>query len=233
MSEQIVIKSVLKPDNIRFTNVDGFYENNLLVWSFGAYEVMGDGECQHTPVYRIGLESFTDFCLSVASHLISHPDTKVHAYQVGLKTVGKDTIDFLLSVKHSETVRRWFSLALKAVSKNEAKQHDKRWMEIPSWADGTPKSAHDLYRFALDHRQTYLEEFSVFQCFLENAGGYFFGHDECCKWKKDIAGDWQHAFRALRSAFDAKEHLDMAKRCIDASVQNCKLIEDEKSSAAS
>lgn len=231
----LVIKSVLHPDNIRFASVDGFYDSGLLVYSFGKYETMGDGECAHTPTYRIGAADFTDFCLSVAAHIVAHPDTKVHGYQLGLKQVDRATYDFLLSVKHSEKDRKWFSLQLKKVSKDDNKRHDKRWLEVPSWADGTPKAAHDLYFFALECRCTLLEAYSIREAFLEYAGGYFYQHDECCKWTKELTGDYQHAFRALKSAFDAKEAFEMATRCIEAATYNMKRsaeIEAEKAATA-
>lgn len=216
----LIIKSVLHPDNIRFASVDGFYDNGLLVYSFGKYETMGDGECAHTPTYRIGASDFTDFCLSMAAHLIANPTARIHGYQIGMKQVDRSTYDFLTGVKYSENVRRWFSLSLKKVSKDDAKRYDKRWLEVPSWADGTPKAAHDLYFFALDCRCTLLEQYSIREAFMDFAGGYFYGHDQCCKWTAELTGDWQHAFRAMKAAFEGKEAFEMATRCLEAARYN-------------
>lgn len=184
------------------------------------YETMGDGECQHTPAYRIGAGNFTDFCLSVAQYLLENPDCDIREYQLGLTGVCQDAYDFLRSVTYKEDKRQWYSLQLRKISGKDDKRFDKRWQEVPSWADGSVKSAYDLFRLNWECRKSFLERYATVQAFQELAGGSFYQQDECEPWIEQLSGDHQHAFRALKSAMQAKEQRDWATRLIDSAKRN-------------
>lgn len=234
----ITIKSLLDPTNIRYRLEDSSYRSNLLTHSFMQYEVMGDGECQHTPSYDIGACRFTDFCLSVAQYLIDNPDAEIHSFQVCCDPIPTELWDFLRSVKYSETTRKWFCLQLRKVSSNESKRYDKRWMEVPKWANGEVKSALDLYWYGMQDigNPALLRRYYVFHSIREYAGGSFFQMDTCEEWSKQLAGDYDYAFRALITAMEAKESRWHAKRYIECATANtarkAELAKEQESKAA-
>ena len=214
------IKSVLNPDKTRYEKVDGWYDTGLLVWAYGQFDTYGDGDTKHSHTHKLGREQFTDFCLSVARHITENPLELVHSYEFGMDKISRESYQFLLSVKYDESKRKWFSFSLSKVSTSDTKRYDKRWTEVPTWADGAPKSAWQLYRFVRESSGSLLERYSILERFRELAGGCFYGQDECETWIAELKGDHQQAYRALEAAVRGASALEYAKRAIASAIYN-------------
>lgn len=215
------IKSVLNESHTCYCSVDGFYDNGLVAYCFGQYDTYGDGTTQHSHAYPVGANKFTDFCLSMAKFILENPDVTIHSYQVGLSdTIPQDAYDFLRSIKYSDTTPRWYSLQLRKVTKSDSARYDKRYEQVPSWADGSPKSAFDLYWRGIQSRKTLIERYHILSQFRELSGGSFYKQDECEPWIVELTGDHCQAFRALQSAVQCMEAKDWAQRLIESAIHN-------------
>jgi hypothetical protein len=113
----------------------------LCTWA-GAYFTYGDGLVQHSPDWPVQAESLGDFCASLATHLLSHPeDTAMVAGNWPQEDrYSRETITFLAGLKYQEEKQRWYSLRDNKVSASESKRHDKRWEKIQTWCDGSMSS---------------------------------------------------------------------------------------------
>lgn len=220
-----VIKSVLEPNNIRYCDYDtGFYDAGLLVHNFGQYETLGDGEVQHTPVYRVGRGRLTDFCLSMAVYMVANPGAHIYGFQLGLEKVPQEEIELLKKVKFKAAKHQWISLHQQKLGTSVHLQHDKRFVEVPDWADGQPYNVWSLYWWATESRgnEMLLRRYAVREQFKEAFGGYFHRHDEAEPWIKELPGDDGTAWKAMREAHRANEARTYAQRLIDGCLHNTK-----------
>lgn len=112
-----------------------------------AYETYGDGLTQHSGDWGITREQFTDFCASCASYLAHERDIKLAENIMSLTAWNEpkpELIAFAASIIYSEKKRWYYSLQLQQKSTAESKRHDRRWFEVPCWADGSPEAVRRL-----------------------------------------------------------------------------------------
>ncbi len=108
----------------------------LCAWS-GIYETYGDRNIQHsheTPVQDI---HFADWCASLASHCRHNPDDLDIVAKNWPREDSKELLQFLATIRHKDGKRVYFSRPDKKTSSADSKRHDRRWEEIPEWANGS------------------------------------------------------------------------------------------------
>lgn len=222
----IRFNSILNPATIGYeytadsmTFFDTAYRHaGCLGGAFGYYETYGDNGVQHTPLMAAQVRHFTDYCLSLATHILDHAGDcqGVAAYHFGIDRMGEATIKFLATLVYRSDKRQWFNWTDLKVSSAAAKEHDKRWKRVPEYADGSIASA---FQLAFDIRsggvQFLLERYAMENAFwdtLYSAVAIGDGWEKITSWRTEIVGDHQQAFKALRLAVGAVESLDYAKR---------------------
>lgn len=184
----------------------------------GFFQTMGDGFVAHTPTMAAGVEHFTDYCLSLAVHLLNNPNEEFRCSFVDLPS--RETIQFLASLRCVDgDRRRWFSIAERKVSAAESKQYDKRWMQIPHDADGTIGGAIEIYWRSIEHlERSMMRRFMVEE---EFHSVLYASHSAGERWEKILSerekyeGDCHAAVRSLKLVADAMSKLDYARRCAE------------------
>ncbi len=102
------------------------------------YSTYGDGLVQHSPIYPAAVDRWIDFMVSIYTHLIAHPeDLPALDSAWPSPRVTSAQIAFVAGLKYSEDKKRYYSFSELRTSASPWKQHDRRWQEIPSCADGT------------------------------------------------------------------------------------------------
>jgi len=135
-------------DRADLSNHTGFYGNpaQYLGQHCYQYDTYGDGSTQHSPDYLVGKEGLRDYWGSLAYHLVEHPEDIPIVEKEWPRGISTTTVAFFMKVKHDPNKKRWYCLATEKVSASEKKRHDKRWQEVPEWADGTTNA---IYRFMI------------------------------------------------------------------------------------
>lgn len=113
---------------------------------FRMFHTYGDGMTQHSVDWSVRRENLVDYFYSLASVMATDKEL---ADSCGyLFESGPDVPDivFASTVLYDEKRKRYYSLKERKVSSSGNKRNDRRWEEVPTWADGTPKS---MYRLLL------------------------------------------------------------------------------------
>lgn len=114
----------------------------------GFYETYGDSIVQHSQDIPVQKEMMGDFLASLTAHLLDHPEDVelVHKHWQHYHMPTRKTILFLAGLRYPEYKegKSWSPLYyckndLKT-SRSESKRHDKRWEEVPTWADGSTRA---------------------------------------------------------------------------------------------
>ena len=115
------------------------------------FDVLGDGMCAHSPAWTITRQHFVDYCYSLADYLVKNPHKYVDCGMVKyefLPDVYDERIAFAATVIYKDVSlkfkRQYYSLSEKKLSTAEKLRYDKRYEEVPSWADGTPEAVYRL-----------------------------------------------------------------------------------------
>lgn len=204
-----------------------YHSVGVLHCSAGFYETFGDGNCQHTPLTACRANQMTDFCLSLARYLLANPAEEFQTYALQLKPCSRETVLFLAGINYKEAKRQWFNLTDNKLSTSDSKRHDKRWHEVPSWADGTVASAIQLFSLAKNGRYEVLNLFAMHEFFLSAVNGLIWKGTEWDKltaYQTKIPGDFTAAFRALSYVVEARENLNTAKRMAECCEHNSRII---------
>jgi len=203
--------------------------NNVLHMSAGFYETYGDGNCQHTPLVACNSNQMTDFCLSLTRHLLAHPEVEFRSYPIQFEPTTKETVLFLASIEYNADKRQWFNTATNKLSASESKAHDKRWFQVPAWADGSVASAVGLFNLAKGNpREETLNLFALHEFFYAAAHGVVPQGKEwerITAYQTQIPGDFTAAFRALQYFVKAHDYLASAKRTADCCEHNSQIKE--------
>lgn len=217
-------------DSMTFFN-EAWNSVGVLHMSAGFYETFGDGTCQHTPLVACRTKQMTDYCLSLTRFLLNNPKTEIRIGWHLFEPLLKDGVMFLASINYKPEKRQWFNLADRKVSTAESRQHDKRWFQVPDWADGTVASAVGLFNLARNERHMEsLALFAVHEYFLATAEGKVWqgkDWDKLTAYQTEIPGDFTAAFRALSYAIRARESLDTARRMAECCEHNSRLSKEE------
>ena len=126
-------------------NSDSYRNSSHVSYHAWEYATYGDGLTQHSPMYGLRPESTIDFLYSLGDHLLHNPDRFGDASSGWAYDEPEQTIAFLASVKWKEGKPRYYSFNDRKVSSTDSKRYDKRWAEIPEWANGTLTSVYRLF----------------------------------------------------------------------------------------
>lgn len=201
---------------------DQAYRANGALWvRAGFYDTCGDGLVQHGFERCVSKELFEDYCASLASYLQNELPVEDRENIASLWFWGPSVreIQFLTSVKYQEGKRTFYSLTEQKVSKSDAKQHDKRWEEVPRWADGSAQSA---VRLLLRERipetmEIYATYDHIRQYLSDHTGSYEMGPAEYL----GITGtDVSQAYSALDRSFQAIRLAETARRVLECHKRN-------------
>jgi hypothetical protein len=119
----------------------------------GWFQTYGDGMTQHSHASPIQRQDVLDYLASLAAYLVEHHDSETleclaKDWPNPECNVGRVSVTFALSVKRKETTdkngyskRQYYSMDARKVSTADAKRNDRRWEEVPEYANGTAQSA--------------------------------------------------------------------------------------------
>jgi hypothetical protein len=113
----------------------------LADWAY-MYETYGDDICQHSGEWHVGREFIVDFCASLAEYLVNLPaerlnDEASHMQSRWPEPVSRRELEFAFGVRFNpDKQNRYYNRGERKISPSASKRFDKRWHEIPAWADG-------------------------------------------------------------------------------------------------
>ncbi len=112
----------------------------------GWFDTLGDGNTQHTPEVPVPCDWLGDYTASLAAYLIDahEEDVAMVAATFYRSTIDLATIRFAASVKYNPDKRRWYSMDERKISAADSRRHDRRWKEVPTWADGQAEAVVSL-----------------------------------------------------------------------------------------
>jgi len=106
----------------------------------GMFLVYNDWPVQHSTESCVPVGQFSDWINSLAAHLVANPlredDLAMLADNWPRSNPENEKIVLACKIKYREDKRQYYSLQEEKVSTAESKRHDKRWEDVPSWADG-------------------------------------------------------------------------------------------------
>jgi len=195
------------------------------------YETYGDGMTQHSGEYLVTRSYFDDFCLSFADYICneyvkSENKETLHGYCVDAQNIGIDVFDFLMSIKHKEGKRQWFSIHQKKVTTKSEKQYDTRWKEVPSFADGTIGNAVSLLFYATNNHgdgiisRGALEIYWTLKEFERLTSGCVYDWGVWEEWLNELPRHHTGAFLAMREALQSVWNMESALSQIDCTKNN-------------
>jgi len=155
--ERLLFRSTAHPDlaytwNAALPNSGLRYSNNQVSAYAGQFLVYNDWPTQHSPESLVPSESFPDYLHSLGTYLFSL-DVTSEEYQRALKILanwwpregqGEEEAQFCCGVKQRGEKTTYFSRQERKISTSPSKRYDKRWEEVPSWADGSFKAEFGL-----------------------------------------------------------------------------------------
>ena len=181
------------------------YRNRV---AYDAHQFMtyGDGMCQHSPMGNLEPGNTIDFLYSMADHLLKNPADLDIARSGWAYDESVQTIAFLASLHWKEGKTKYYSFGDMKVSSADSKRYDKRWAEIPEYADGTLNA---VYRMFLANRgmdlfhQIHLIN-QICDWFSDSMGSSWsvYGKD-CFLWLRELApgkDEWD-CWRPIRDAY--------------------------------
>ena len=127
---------------------------------FAEYNTYGDGDVQHTPQTVCHKNNIEDLFASLAAHLSVNAEDMAKFFNSLAWPTDRHSerdIRFALSIKYNEKKRQYFSTQENKVSSADSKRHDRRWNEVPSYADGSVESA---------YRLLYQDHFELLDCII-------------------------------------------------------------------
>ena len=197
--------------------------NNFLSMHVGMYPTHGDGMTQHGSEHPVYPENAEDAMLSFAAwvdrDVFGMPLDEMGRVAGCIPSVPNwSTVAAAMKVVHKgENKRTWYEKDTFKVSSSESKRHDKRWEEVPSWADGSQESVYRLLT-AEDRMRSLLEKLRIVERIAEvftvdgskscygPVSFFCIGSGQPLIPDHEKRRDLQNAYDAARRAFDAMGH---------------------------
>ena len=216
--------------------------NRPLDVHIGVFETYGDGTTQHSGEWPANNEQFTDFCLSFAQWLLNASREQYKAMEIhsrdsiGIKKVAPDLIDFLGKIQYRDDKRQYFSRSERKVTTSEKARHDKRFIEVPSWANGSFRNIVSLYLLESNHDTSHMRWYSTVHSIAHHMNALYnlnlADEERGFNCEAIFPGDHQEAFRALSFAFDFIEARENTSRVIECALSNIKHQQEREVAAA-
>jgi hypothetical protein len=171
---RIVFRS-LGNQNIAYTAHDDSVDNWHSYWKdqhhriggwCGQFDTYGDGLTQHSPETPVRKENMADYLASLAQHLLDNPESiEVVSRKFGCGANVR-FVRFMAGVRFNEKKPQFYNRSELKVTSSASKRHDRRWEEVPSWADG---SADALWRLTYQDYWSTLERYCAAHALYELA----------------------------------------------------------------
>lgn len=200
------------------------------------YDTYGDGMTQHSNTYAVPLTNLGDFLASLATYLLSSDasdkdfETVAHKWPYPRYNFTKQKIMFLQALRPKEGKKIYYNLGDCKVSTSDSKRHDKRWYEVPDWADGSCESIYAL-AFTIDLRTDYhdtLTKYAIFdfiRATVAEATDYYGTHPR--SWLKIEDRHFDQAFSAVHALAVAWRERDNGRRALDCYISNYSRREEQ------
>jgi len=195
------------------------------------FPTYGDNLTQHGPQFPATVSNFVDCLASLAKYLLQNPDdveqlTSSTSWPMFGMTVSREEIDFLVKkVNYKEDKVRYYSFQEKKMSSSESKRYDKRWEEIPRYADGTMQGVLSLlfnnkrYLMSIERFFVYLKAKEYFQDEYNN----YQSIEGCCIGSDEKFIDLEYSFLAVHYQVESARMMDRARnifRCLESNWVN-------------
>ena len=178
--------------------------------SYNAHQFMtyNDGMVQHSPLRSLEPVNTIDYLYSLAEYLLQNPK-EIEVVRIGWAyDESSQTIAFLASLHWKEGKTKYYCFSECKVSSADSKRYDKRWTEVPQYADGTLSGVYRL--FLADHRLDFFHQIHLLNqidgWFSERTGSSWsiYGKDNF-SWLKNLAlgNDEWDCWRVIHSAYSA------------------------------
>ena len=178
--------------------------------SYNSHQFMtyGDGMVQHSPLESLEPANTIDYLYSLAEFLLQNPKEIEEVRSGWAYDESSQTIAFLASLHWKEEKTKYYSFNDCKVSGADSKRHDKRWTEIPQYADGTLSSVYRL--FLADRRIDFFHQIHLLNqikdWFDDRTGSSWsiYGKD-IFSWLRNLAprhDEWD-CWRVIHSAYSA------------------------------
>ncbi len=253
---------VTTDDGARWESAYRAGARQLARW-FVMFPTMGDGMCQHGSAGLVFERDWADALASLATFALTRVGTEDQDalerifqscwpsetnYAYGHHNADENRIVFLAGVKFDPKKTKYLALEENKVSTADAKRHDRRWIQVPEYADGGLRAIDDLLRVkGTDGSSSRFLEYATELDFIEHWARFDRVRSVVRKRKLDI-GDlspYEHfkldrkAVGLLHSAFDICEEvrniflsMAMARGGLSAYQHNAGLDRPKEESAA-
>jgi len=215
MSQRIVFRSVGNPE-VAYTWHESYYElrdqlrGDHLSANAGFFLTYGDELCQHSGESIVQKDNMGDYLLSLASHLMEYPDNVRVVSGSWPRSDGGDKAQFACTIRYKEGKRTYYSWIDRKVSGSDSKRHDKRWEEVPTWADGSFDS---VFRLACGNYRDAIERYVI---------------ADTCKEEVKRSGGWADYNAAEKAIGVSYEDVRLPFTVVDNLVRAFRLTEDAK-----
>jgi hypothetical protein len=195
---------------------------------FKEFSTYGDGQVQHSPASGLSIDNFADNLFSLADHLIKNPADRLTTSSVWPHRWNRPCVWFARTIKYSAGKTRYYSFEEQKVSSAEAKRHDKRYHEIPEWADGEAWSAYRLIAKEFDDGLAQLGNWAAVRDHASSNGDHspYAPHD----WP--LTREMHVAFDLVNGLVDAYDHEKRVPRSVECHVSNTNLAREMKEEVA-
>ena len=103
------------------------------------YQTYGDGMTQHSKSWVVSSDNIQDFLVSLVVFLKDNPDyIETVSGRWPHDEIPRDRVRFYEGLRYDpEKHRQLYNNETKKKSSADSKRHDKRWQEVPNFADGS------------------------------------------------------------------------------------------------
>ncbi len=210
----------------------------MTCWA-GQFQTHGDGLVQHSGEIPIPVDArvMSDWLASLAAHVLeSSPEVREEVLTT-LATVWPShhahnawKVRFARTVKYKDGKRRYYSLSEQRMTTADSKRYDKRWAEVPEWADGSVFSCFRLCRPG--HDIDFLDLFLYTSCVvdryeeIEGEKGYSVCQILDLDWTNtdpNAFSNFRQAYYAVVYLLEAHQRVGDAKRSLQCYRHNAKV----------
>lgn len=238
-----IFASRSRPTQIRYTVENACFEfmssgshNQVADWA-GSFRTYGDGDIQHSPTGAVRSGDFEDYLASLAIAIKEGKLGRLALDRLASHWPNPDNdtrIVWLEKLRYKHGVKTYYNYAERKVSKVADKRNDRRWKEVPTWADGSVEAIckllaenEALNSSGLVYRYAAYENVRDAVCRLYNSYGW--GDPTHAYFKVSNLAD--QAFKVVNCYVEAHRALQRAESGLDCYLHN-RANEDEREAKA-
>lgn len=237
--------SIAEPTKYGYCYDSGVFDHKATVEArFRMFETYGDGLTQHSHDWSITAEWMADYLAALAGVMLTDDELTSNVSWRIQDQPRSGAWEFARSIVYKETdswsssKRRYYSMTEQKISSKQSLQHDKRYHEIPTWADGSPMS---IYQLCIPENATDLEHYSYAHHLREwhaaqSEGHYIALPAQFLGWFKEDhrkALDLHHAYQAAELAVIAWRSRENAASALANYCSSVVKVEEKQEEEAS